>query len=275
MADIVSNGQKIQAEETDFQSPQSESLFQRIGGSINELLDRTNASKIERFVASGTTTSKGQTGFTFVVPDDATILYFWLIGGGGGGGGTDNNLVSGNYLGGAGGCGAYPSFGFVPVIGGSTLTVNVGQGGAGGNGNENGSDGGDTQVTGGSVNVIARGNGGGERALDGGNNSFNRYQIGTSGGNGSTNPTAGFGSQAYAGGSPGSDQGGPGFVIRGGGGGGSSILARGGNGGNANTNGANATGIGAGGGGAGGSVGPFRDGGNGGVGAAVLVTYRL
>lgn len=270
MADIPSDIEKIQIEETEFEAPVSEAVAQKIGASINGLID---------YIATNTTfTSNG----TFTVPNNTTVLGFLGCGGGGGGGGGNwGNFPMG--LGGAGGSGVQPTYVKRTVSPGETLTIVIGAGGAGGAGaNTNasaGSEGGLTYVTGSVSGLLCQfyGGKGGGGAINSptqtpGAPSSIVATSGTlqiSGGYGGAPSVAGLsgGSGCYAGGGAGGPSGGANGGGGGGGGGGYATGGAGGAGANSG-NGQNGFvgGIGAGGGGGGAGRATGTVGGTGGAG---------
>jgi hypothetical protein len=119
-------------------------------------------------------------GCTWTVPSGVTELVVVLVGGGGGGGG--GVATGGNLGGGGGGAGGLVKAETITVTANSTLTINVGTGGAGGAASTNGSSGANsTIVSGGTTLLSASGGGGGgggnpsgscnELSGDGGSNS--------------------------------------------------------------------------------------------------------
>lgn len=124
MADIPSNIDKMLEEETDFQSPSSEQLFQKMGANINALIDGRGFENATEFLSNG----------TFTVPEFVTVMGAWGFGGGGGGSQE-------------GGWGAIASFVTFEVIPFEVLTITVGAGGSPGNSSTFGGDGQDTVIT--------------------------------------------------------------------------------------------------------------------------------
>jgi len=119
-------------------------------------------------------------GCTWTVPTGVTELVVVLVGGGGGGGG--GVATGGNLGGGGGGAGGLVKAETITVTANSTLTINVGTGGAGGAASTNGSSGANSSiVSGGTTLLSASGGGGGgggnpsgscnELSGDGGSNS--------------------------------------------------------------------------------------------------------
>ena len=120
MADIPGNIQKIQIEETDFESPASEALLQNIGANINALID---GRVITVFTSSG----------TYNVPEQTTDVL--LIGCGGGGGGAGGSAAGGfTNIPGGGGAGAPLLIKRVSVTPSAAIAVTIGSGGGGGQG---------------------------------------------------------------------------------------------------------------------------------------------
>jgi len=116
MADIPGLPNIIQLEETDFNSPASEQTMQRIGGSINFLLQNSGRVALYEFLVDS----------VWTVPDGVTGVY--LIGCSGGQGGSIS-------IGGAGtgpsGAGTTKSEVFLPVQPGETVNITIGEGGFG------------------------------------------------------------------------------------------------------------------------------------------------
>lgn len=120
--------------------------------------------------------------FSFVVPASVTVLEVYGYGGGGGGGSGCWNSGNGGSAGGAGGSGGGLTQMLLPVTPSETLTVNIGQGGAGGattaahTGN-NGSDGGQTTIVRSSTTIFVAAQGAG----GGGGNATNNPGVGGAG----------------------------------------------------------------------------------------------
>jgi len=137
MAELPPQIEKILEEETDFQSPVSEALKQKIGSTINGLIDMNS---VQQLTGSG----------TFTVPEGVTTgVFVFAAGGGGGGGGGGVNIED---HGAPGGEGSQPTLQFILASSGDEFNFNVGSGGAGGPGSGslndrsivNGDDGQDT-----------------------------------------------------------------------------------------------------------------------------------
>ena len=138
-------------------------------------------------VCFGDTTSNVTTTNTITFTDAPTSVNYWIVGGGGGGGGTSSAYTIGA---GGGGAGSILSGTFNPSN--TTYTVVVGKGGSGGtNAANNGDDGIDSSVIGGSVSKTASGGKGGECASNGSSGgAAGTYNNSTSigaGGNGAKN----------------------------------------------------------------------------------------
>lgn len=190
---------------------------------------------------------------TFTVPATVIVAYFEGIGGGGGGGATG----TGGLAGGGGGAGAIARGQWFDVLPGETLTVTIGNGGAGGTfAGAPGASGGTTTITGsfGSFNLYG-GNAGAGSGGVGGQSGVLQYASGGSGA-----PTVG--GVGVGGAASLSHAGSTGGGTNGGGGGGSSSYASGGAGGAVNSPG------GAGGTGGGGGGGGYNTGGTGGTGGS-------
>jgi len=78
MAEITGNADKILVEETDFESPTSEALLQKIGANINYFIDNLGFQNSSTFTSSS----------NFNVPEATTQALIFAYGGGGGGGGN-------------------------------------------------------------------------------------------------------------------------------------------------------------------------------------------
>lgn len=121
---------------------------------------------------------------TYTAPATTSAINLLVVGGGGGGGGI-NPQHGGS---GGGGAGGLIYLNDLPVTGGSTYAVTIGEGGAGGEASNspagNGASGGDTTfVYSPSVSIIGEGGGGGSYSDDG-------APGGSGGGNGNSPPVA-------------------------------------------------------------------------------------
>lgn len=218
--------------------------------------------------------------FSFVVPNNITVLGAELVGGaGGGGGGNGSNTNQGGA--GAGGQGVNPTFINLSVSGGETLFAVVGGAGAGaaggGIGNPGGSGGNGTGsfvYRSSTIIAICRGGDGGSggsgtTGATGGSSVYRGSGLLTGGGNGGDGGGSGTNGATGADGFLGAGGvGGAASSTGGGGGGGGAGRGAGGNGAAANGNAANSLNYGAGGGGGGGGIGNHAggNGGNGGQG---------
>lgn len=133
MADLPSVRTKINDLEVDAGRPTSELTQQRIGSSINYLIDRFDNGDEVGFFAPGT--------FNYEIPDNVFYLSILAAGGGGGGGAG----LDGSDRGAQGGNGAVPVYQTVKVTPGIIYNITIGAGGAGGTGN--GVDGSNGQPT--------------------------------------------------------------------------------------------------------------------------------
>ena len=129
---------------------------------------------------------------TYTAPPTATAVDLLVVGGGGGG--TDGHP---SYAGGGGGAGGLIFLENLPVTGGATYSVTVGEGGEGKGypGSGIGEDGGDTTfVYSPSVNIIGEGGGGAgytsgtQRSGGSGGGLSNQPPVGTTGGSGTQAP---------------------------------------------------------------------------------------
>ena len=123
MADIASSIVKINDVEVSADAPVSEALFNKIGGTVNGLVDLTYS----QFSNSQTFTSSG----TFNVPANVTTVFVRGWGAGGSGGGGSAAPGAANPFGGTGGCGGTHYSTFVNVTAGGTVSVTIGTGGTG------------------------------------------------------------------------------------------------------------------------------------------------
>lgn len=131
----------IYVEGSQFRSAVSEELIQRIGGSINWVLDNYSTLKTAVFTTNG----------TWVAPTGVTRVLAFGCGGGGGGAGAIGATASTRVY--RGGGGAFPQAVPVTVAGGTSYAITIGTGGSGGAGVGNalanpGSDGGSTTFAG-------------------------------------------------------------------------------------------------------------------------------
>lgn len=228
----------------------------------------------------------------FVVPTGVTVINILMVGGGGGGGGERTSGLANNGYGAGGGAGSLPQSAQLIVVPGETLSIQIGNGGAGGpqNTSTNGGTGGISAIKRGNTSLMsvtgATGGNTNGSAVIGAAIATAINIIGTivGSGAGSTNQTgqtAGSGSNTfYALGGAGGTAGTGGGPAGGGGGGGGAGLEAGGAGGVGAPNSSSATG-GAGspgfkgsggGGGAGSSAGQGGAGGRGGDGY-ILISY--
>lgn len=104
--------------------------------------------------------------YTFTVPAGVTSITVKAWGGGGGGGYSNSGNGNKSAAGGGGGGGGYRT-GTFNVIGGQTITIEVGVGGNGASADgQGGSPGGNSTVTYSGISIIANGGGGGGRGID-------------------------------------------------------------------------------------------------------------
>ncbi len=278
MANLPSDLEKILQEETEFEQPVSEAVAQKMGSSINALIDAVGDPII--YNTSGS--------FSYVVPANVTRITFHGCGAGGGGGGGKSRSTGVTGNGGQGGKGAEPKTVRIPVTPGQTLSITIPVGGAGGLGElngtpaTNGSAGGATTVTGTGVNVYFAGAEGGIAGQNSvGTSDWLPYGSTSGGGLGGTGSPGSAGSagvrSSYA---AGGTAGGSGAPNGGGGGGGGASIGAGGNGGNGVNSGtpnvgtAGTKGGGGGGGGGNGDASAGADGGDGGAaGSGYLELY--
>lgn len=269
MSDIPSSTQKITTEETQFRSPVSESLLQRIGGAINGILDKNF--KVSDHTSSG----------SFVVPTGVLWVNAIVVGGGGGGGAGGIQSPTGGGGGGGGG-GVNPVYGGFATIPGETLTLTVGAAGIG-VANSPGTVGSSSKVLRSSTVLLnCRGGAAGQNgamtvAGAGGSADYNSDGLLVGGGIGGDGPTgngtaggAGLYGVGGLGGTGGSG-------VAGAGGGGGAGLGSGGLGGGApgggSAPGSVAPGNGGGGGGGAGGTSGNGIGGDGGVGRIIIVYF--
>lgn len=245
-----------------------------IPSGLTRPLARTGQTKSTLFTATG----------TFLVPIGVTEVYIEACGGGGGGGGSLDQGGSTSTMGSGGGGGA-SYVGYMPVAGGSVLSITVGAAGSGGTSGSTtayfGDDGGDTFVTQDGINRISCSGGTGGKGIGystsfgagagGGGPTEQEHFAGmfTGGGNGGigcwTNNTTLYGAPGYGEGVGGCRGGKNGTYA---GGGGASLFGRGGDGKHAATGEA---GQGYGGGGGGSSTSGASQSSNGGAGSAGFV----
>lgn len=138
MAIIPSDIQKILEEETDLESPLSEQLLNKIGGTLNALVDLL--ANVVEFNSGG----------VFNVPENVQKIY--VLGAGGGGGGSGGQL-SGTAKGQRGGCGSVPKLMGIRVTPLQALTITIGAGGSGGSSGNAGGNGGFSRISGSNVNM--------------------------------------------------------------------------------------------------------------------------
>ncbi|MBK8923807.1 MAG: hypothetical protein IPM81_20355 [Saprospirales bacterium] len=213
--------------------------------------------------------------YTFTVPDGVTSVTVKTWGGGGGGGRSDDGDASGSAAGGGGGGGGYRTGSFT-VSAGQTITIVVGDGGAGGDVDfEPGANGDNSSATHTSGVITANGGTGGGAGVNsttggagGAGGSGSGGSGGFSGGTGAGGGTADGGKGG--GGAGDAANGGNGSGRTGGGGGGSAGGGTGGNGGTSGGSGADGGTYGAGGGGCGDAGFALDHGGYGGDGAVIL-----
>lgn len=115
-----------------------------------------NDTSIDRPHGSVTFTSNT----TWLIPAGVISATFQMCGGAGGGGGGDAGGDF-NYTGGGGGGGSNLTTYVATVVGGTYLTITIGNGGAGGGARVNGAAGQATTVTGNAVSLVANGGGAG------------------------------------------------------------------------------------------------------------------
>jgi hypothetical protein len=159
--------QKILSEETDVESPVSEATFQKIGSTINGLVDLNG---FQVFLANG----------IWTVPSNVRRAI--VFGAGGGGSGATGSLT-GNSGGGSGGQGCVPYAQFLFGLNDfETYTVTIGAGGVStkvpnSNTSAEGNPGGNTIISGPADTITYYGGLGGTRNIGGGANSTGKLSY--------------------------------------------------------------------------------------------------
>lgn len=122
MGFITGNKSKIYTESVTYKNSTSEYLLNRMGESINYLIDAKGGITSVPFTSSG----------SWTVPDGVTRVLVEGCGGGAGGSGGDDTNDANGWQGGRGGAGALKQYYMVGVTPGDTYSVTIGAGGAGG-----------------------------------------------------------------------------------------------------------------------------------------------
>lgn len=144
--EIPNNTEKIDYSINYTGVPPSESLFYKMGGSLNYALDLSGFDLFyNQFTSSG----------SWLCPENVNFVF--LFGAGGGGGGQGGR--AGSSVGGSGGMGSIPFLWPAFTTPGVNYSITIGSGGAGGAILSNGSNGGDTSF--GSLHKYLGGKGGG------------------------------------------------------------------------------------------------------------------